>query len=342
VPVTIKEIAELANVSRGTVDRALHGRGGIRPDVEKRICTIAEQLGYRPNTAARALSRLRNKLVIGLLLPSIDNPFFDDLILGAQAAHKELADHGVELIVEQMHGFNIQEQVERIDRLLEKNINALAFTPFDDSQIIEKINSMIESGINVITVNSDINDSKRTAHVGVDFKKSGRIAAGVIGLINPRANVLIVGGSQKLLSHRQRISGFYEVIHSRFPGINVCGNVVSNDDHFLAFDVTRKSLYNRPEIDMIYIVGDGITGVCAAVREFSSHRIDVVCFDDVPHTKRLMSSGQISATICQQPFQQGYTAVTHCYHQFIGLADNESEHILMDNIVKIRESFEDS
>ena len=97
--VTIKEIAEYANVSRGTVDRALHGRGGIRPEVEKRIRAIADSMGYKPNSAAKALSNLKKKLNIGLLLPSIHNPFFADLILGAQEAQRALADHGVELLL---------------------------------------------------------------------------------------------------------------------------------------------------------------------------------------------------------------------------------------------------
>lgn len=139
MPITIKEIAELANVSRGTVDRALHGRPGVRADVRNRICTIAESLGYKPNTAARGLSQLRKKLVIGMLLPSIENPFFDELISGARKAESELADHGVELLLQEMHGYDIEEQVQLIDSLVSRGINIFAFLPFDDSKITNKI-----------------------------------------------------------------------------------------------------------------------------------------------------------------------------------------------------------
>ena len=48
-------IAELANVSIGTVDRALHGRGGIKEATRHRILQVASQIGYTPNLAARAL-----------------------------------------------------------------------------------------------------------------------------------------------------------------------------------------------------------------------------------------------------------------------------------------------
>ena len=105
--VTIKEIAEYANVSRGTVDRALHGRGGIRPDVERRILAIAESMGYKPNSVAKSLANLKKKMTVGLLLPSIQNPFFTDLIQGATDAQKALEDYGIEVKLMEMRGYNI-------------------------------------------------------------------------------------------------------------------------------------------------------------------------------------------------------------------------------------------
>ena len=57
--VTIKKIAEVAGVSRGTVDRALNGRSGVKPEVKENILKIADELGYKPNYAAKALADKR-------------------------------------------------------------------------------------------------------------------------------------------------------------------------------------------------------------------------------------------------------------------------------------------
>lgn len=335
---TIKEIAEYANVSRGTVDRALHGRGGVRSDVEKRILAIAESVGYKPNSAAKALSNFKKKLTVGLLLPSINNPFFDELIRGVEDAQKAMDDYGVELRLMQMRGYNVEEQIRLIDQLLVDKIDMLALTPFDDSRIVEKINQTVDSGVEVLTVNSDIAGTRRCSYIGVDFVQCGRVAGGLISLINNNANLLIVNGSPKMTAHGQRIDGFNKFLEERKTNIRIVSTVICNDNNFEAYDLVRGQLREHPEIDVVYVVGEGITGTCAAISEFHLHPVRVVCFDDVPHTRDLFREGKISATICQQPYQQGYSVMQQCFNRFIGTVGKDQTNVLFENIIKIRES----
>jgi LacI family transcriptional regulator len=78
----IHQIAELANVSIGTVDRALHGRNGIRESTRHRILQIAAQIGYTPNLAARALSASKTGVRIGVCVPREIRFFYDQLWSG--------------------------------------------------------------------------------------------------------------------------------------------------------------------------------------------------------------------------------------------------------------------
>ena len=54
MPITINKIAELCGVSRGTVDRALHNKGNVRPELRDKIKRVAEEYGYQPNRAGLA------------------------------------------------------------------------------------------------------------------------------------------------------------------------------------------------------------------------------------------------------------------------------------------------
>ena len=73
------EIARLANVSLGTVDRAMHNRGRVSEDTRKRVLAIARQLGYKPNLAARALSTGPDSISIGVCIPREIRYYFDQL-----------------------------------------------------------------------------------------------------------------------------------------------------------------------------------------------------------------------------------------------------------------------
>ena len=65
---TIKEIAALAGVSRGTVDRVLNHRGSVNPATAEKIEKIARELDYRPNVAGLVLAAQKRKLKLGVIL----------------------------------------------------------------------------------------------------------------------------------------------------------------------------------------------------------------------------------------------------------------------------------
>ncbi len=77
---TIKDIADLAGVSRGTVDRVLNNRGAVNSQTAEKIMEIVRALDYRPNKAGTALAAQKKKYRIGVILFSEHNPFFDEVM----------------------------------------------------------------------------------------------------------------------------------------------------------------------------------------------------------------------------------------------------------------------
>ena len=99
---TIKEIAQLCGVSRGTVDRVLNHRGKVKPDTEALILRTIHRMGYTKNIAGKALTVKKNAPVFGALVSSEGNPFFDDVIAGFRKAEEELVDYGVTVLLKTM------------------------------------------------------------------------------------------------------------------------------------------------------------------------------------------------------------------------------------------------
>lgn len=339
--VTMKDIADIAKVSRGTVDRVLNNRGKVKPEVEARVRQVAEALGYKPNAAAKTFSTLKKKMLFGILLPSIGDDFFEEVIHGIQMAHEELKDYGFEIILHQTSGYDVEKQLMEIDTLLSMGVTAIGFLPLVDERITKKIDEIVASGIPVVTINSDIENSRRNFYVGTDFRKSGKIAAGLLGLVNPKAHVLIITGSSNVLSHKLRYQGFTETISKRYPGIQVENYIECKNDDFMAYDAVRSELAEKTEIDSIFIIAGGIKGVCEGADLYKDRDIKIFCFDAMEYIKSKIIDGRIAATICQQAFNQGYEIVKTVFAWFADASTVKQDCILMENIVQIAENFDD-
>ena len=75
----IKAVAKLSGVSIATVSRVLNGSANVSEKLKINVLKAADELNYKPNTAAREIHRCKSGLVM-LLIPNITNPFFSEII----------------------------------------------------------------------------------------------------------------------------------------------------------------------------------------------------------------------------------------------------------------------
>ena len=335
---TIKEIATLAGVSRGTVDRVLNHRGDVNPQTEEKIWEIVKKLDYKPNKAGIVLAAQKKNLKLGVVLLGVGNPFYDDVLLGVHEKAEELEGYNCSVLIRQTE-YSLKQQLSAIDALLAEGINGLAISPYNDDAIREKINSLCDQGIPVVTLNTDIENSKRLAYVGSNFFRSGEAAAGLMRLMTKgEVHVGIVSGSQNILCHTERIAGFAQVIRSH-PHIRIADIVNNNDDDTESYTLTKQLLADHPEINAFYFTAGGVYGGCRAI-EASNRRNDttVITNDMVPTTREYMQKGLIAATICQQPSQQGSLPLSILFTYLTTGESPASENNYVDVDIRIREN----
>ena len=125
--VTLAEIAALAGVSRGTVDRALNDRGRVDPKVAARVRRIAAERGYRPNRAGRMLARAKNPIRIGVIVQSVETMFMHTVFEEIERASAHFTTTGAEVLVRPLDGVDAQQQLDVIDELLGQACRASRF-----------------------------------------------------------------------------------------------------------------------------------------------------------------------------------------------------------------------
>lgn len=336
---TIKEIAELAGVSRGTVDRVLNNRGAVNSATAEKIREIAKALDYKPNIAGLVLAAQKKKLKLGVLLFSSDNPFFDDVIKEINEKAEELSGYNCTVVIKQVH-FNVEEQLAAIDELLTAEINGLAIAPYNDARIREKIQELYDAGIPTVTLNTDIENSKRIAYVGSHYTHSGETAAGLMNLFTKgEVQLGIVTGSPNILCHSERIAGFLDRVSAEYPHIHLVETIENHDDDFESYEKTTALLQAHPEINALFFAAGGVYGGCRAVTALGlEKKIQILAFDKVPTTKQLVEQGIIAATICQQPRVQGSKPLDILFSYLTAgiLPDKEYHYVAVD--IRIKEN----
>lgn len=303
---TIKEIAELAGVSRGTVDRVLNKRGAVNPKTEAKILEIAKALDYKPNRAGIVLAAQKKKFRFGVVMFGIGNPFFDDVITGFKEKEEELAGYNCTVLIRRISAFGVQDQLDAIDALVKEEISGLAISPQNDPSIAEKINELYDMGIPTVTFNTDIAGSKRIAYVGSNYYQCGQTAAGLMHLMTRgEVNIGVISGNSKILCHTERIAGFESCL-KEYTNMHMVDFFENNDDDFISYEKTMEMLVTHPEINALFFAAGGTYGGCKAV--LASNRQDnmkIITFDKIDTTIEMIKKDVISATICQQPRLQG-------------------------------------
>ncbi len=311
MPVTIKDIAKAANVSRGTVDRALHGRDGVNPDVADKIRAIAEELGYKPNTIAKALANHAKPLRLGVLLNSVGNPFFDKVIEGINAGRDNLIDYGINMDIRNIRGYDPDKQLQELDLFRQSGIDGLVITPVSDPKVRDTLNEMIRGGVHVVCCNLDIEDVNYQAYVGCDYYCSGQTAGELIGrTTHGEANLAVITSSHALYYHEMRVKGCESVL-AQYPNIHICDYIEAGDDDERSYqEVKRLLLCPDKKIDILYFVTGGTTGGLQAIHELGQEdRLCAYTFDQIPKVLEDLKSGLVISTIDQQPYMQGLTSV---------------------------------
>lgn len=338
--VTIKEIANAAGVSRGTVDRVLNNRGGVKPELERKIRRLVRELDYRPNRAGKVLAALKKPMKIGCFLPGVDNPFFDEIIRGFRRAEQELSDFGISLEITLVKGFDPETHVRALKELAGKNIAALCAATVDVPGVRETVNGIIASGIPVAAVNSDLGGTRRLFYVGCNYPESGRTAAGIFHLMHCGAmKLLVVTGSLNMQGHSQRIRAFTDELTALEADFSIARVLETGDDAEIAYRKTAQALKASPDINGVYITSGGTEGACKAVCEAGlAGKIPVVCFDDIPATRRFLRQNVVTATICQEPFQQGYRSVKMLFEYLMNGRAPEDDLTFTDTVIKIKEN----
>ncbi|HEY3936572.1 MAG TPA: LacI family DNA-binding transcriptional regulator [Bryobacteraceae bacterium] len=290
---TLADVARRAGVGKATVSRVINGGRKVSPETLNRINQVIRELDYRPSQAARSLKGNGTK-AIGLVLPSIADPFFSDC---AEAAQEVARSNGYLMIVAATN-YDPPTEIHQLESLIRHRVEGILLAPADAKS--KSLATLIDSlAIPVITFNHPL----QKAHVPsvlCENRRGTRMAIEHL-LKHGYRGIACVGGESSLYSIQERQRGYADAM--RAAGLEPL--IVSSTNSYAETESALHTLcLPVRKIDAVFAVRNRITiFVFQAMQALGMSipgDVALVGFDDFD----LASTLRPAVTVIRQPVQQ--------------------------------------
>ncbi|MDM0976762.1 ribose ABC transporter substrate-binding protein RbsB [Clostridium perfringens] len=241
-----------------------------------------------------------NKPKIGMVLSTLNNPFFVNMKDGAEKEAKKL---GYDLVVLDSQNDPAKERAN-VEDLVQLGVIALLINPTDSDAVVKTVEVANKSNIPVITLDRQANGGKITSHIASDNIKGGEMAAEYVldkfkdekGPIN----VVEIQGIPGASATRDRGEGFHNIMdkNDKFNFISI---QAADFDRQKGLQVMENIIQANPNIQVVFAHNDEMAlGAVKAIKASGINAL-VIGFDGNDDAKDSIDANEMTATIAQQP-----------------------------------------
>jgi LacI family transcriptional regulator len=311
----IKDIAELAGVSIGTVDRVLHKRGEVAEKTREKVLKIVKELDYSPNIIARTLKTTKRLNLVSLLPePTEENAFW---VKHPEGMHKAISE--LELFPVSLHQvtFDLTDEADfkkKSEEVFRLNPDGVIIAPIFKSESISFCNRLTRHQVPFVFIDGFIEGTGFLAYTGEDIFQSGRVAGQLVDLVTPAdKDILIINIARNIrnVHHlNKRTQGFlsYFPESGRNKGELISVSLVDSASESIKKDLLRI-MDSHPQIGSIFVTGSRSFKIAEFLDSEGLDAVNLIGYDLLDRNIRHLLSGRINFLIGQRPEEQTYKGV---------------------------------
>lgn len=293
MPVTLKEVAVRAGVSRSAVSRTFTDGASVSEKMRSKVEKAARELGYSPNALASSLTTGRTKL-IGLVSNNFQNPIFLEVF---DLFTRGLQDRGLRpLLVNLTNEWDPENSVRMLRQYSVDGVVVASSTLPPEFALAFR-----DAGVPVVHSFGRASSSPKVHVVGIDNVETGRMAARAL-MARDYKHVAFLGGPREATSTQDRHKGFTEEM-SRYPDVKLTESFAAAYSHQAGRNEMLRLLKGNPAEG--YFCGDDVLsiGVLSAIKDKG-----LSCPDDIGiiglNDMEMSRWENIDLTTIHQPIQQ--------------------------------------
>ena len=272
---------------------------------------LAGSLACGGNDTGRTGSDPGRTLRFAVIPKSLDLPVFDYARIGAERAAKELGN--VEIIWNAPASADQLRQKEILESFITQRVDGIAISALNGDFLTETINRAIDSGIPVVTWDSDAPNSKRHAFYGVDDFASGQIMAEqAIRLLNGQGDVAVLT-SLGATNLQRRLEGLREGLKAA-PGMKIIEVFDIKEDPVRVPEIISTASRRYPDLNLWMSVGGWPVFTRNATAGIDPSKTKFISFDTIDPALDLLREGKVQVLLGQKYFGWGSEPVKILYN----------------------------
>ena len=336
---TLREIAKLAGVSIGTVDRVLHGRGRVSPETAKKISNLIEKHQFTPNPIARRLKRNKAYRFCALVpRRDLDSGYWEEAIKGIESGAREVEALGVETEIIELDHYDPAAFHKAAAKTLEKEPDGVVFAPIFPEMAKPFVEKMNKKHIPYVFFDSKLPEAKPICTIGQDSFKGGYLAGKLlhlfIGKVTGAVGVLYHPLSYHISRRRDGFLSYTEEHNLK----TIVKNYARDDGTVLSSREIEEFLYEQQKLQGVFVSHADVHQIAEAAEERrKTGKFFIVGYDLVPANHKLLMDGRIDAIISQRPQEQSRKALI-CLYRHLVLGNSVEPNIEMPLDIYIREN----
>lgn len=317
--VRIKDIAQKAGVSTGTVDRVLHKRGRVASDVEKRVLEILAEMNYEPNLIARALGSRKIYHIAALIPDPACDSYWREPQLGIEKAEDAIKQFGAQVHQYIFDPYDVSSYIDQAKKLTETNPDGVFLSPIFFHDTLPFFKEWRNKKIPFVLFNTHIAESGALSYVGQDSYQSGLLAGKLIHYGQPQPCTILILHIDEEIKNAAHLAKKEEGLRDYYQqhGLDQTYKVITAELNRPDQPGFKEQLYNiidsERDLKSIYVTTSKSYEIAACLAHRRIDHIKLVGYDLLPQNIEYLNSGAISFLINQNPKGQGYWGI----HQLV-------------------------
>lgn len=315
--IRIVDIAQMAGVSSGTVDRVLHNRGRVSPEKREKVEKILKEINYEPNMVARFLASKKN-YIFAAITPTFSSGDYWALVCdGIDRATSELKKFNITLEYFRFNQYDRNSFFKAVDEFRQKKFDGVLIATLFGEHIVSLSRELDEKETPYIYIDSGISGENDLAYFGGDSFGSGNIAAKLLlKEVGLEADIFFAHIRFKhheiSVQMKTREQGFMDCLSRVGYSGNIHHIEVDPDDYAASLNQLRYIISKSPGLVGGIVLNSRIYKLISLMEKLDESlrkKVRLIGHDAIERNVRALKNEQISYILSQRPELQGYDAI---------------------------------